>query len=164
MQGNQENYQQINPTVDNNVSCQQSNQQPTTNQGSQPVVAPQETPAVDNAQQPTQDKFKDAQAKAQKKAQDAQVQQQNEDVVKNFVSAFQQEYSKDESLKGSVESEVKYIESLINIQNKDEVILKLLEASVEKIEQQKKKSLEIQKEKEEIQKIIGYTDTIKKID
>jgi hypothetical protein len=164
MQGNQENNQQVNPTVDNNVSGQQSNQQPMTNQGSQPVIAPQETPAVDNAQQPTQDKFKDAQAKAQKKAQDTQVQQQNEDVVKNFVSAFQQEYSKDESLKGSVESEVKYIESLINIQNKDEVILKLLEASVEKIEQQKKKSLEIQKEKEEIQKIIGYTDTIKKID
>lgn len=164
MQSNQENNQQVNPTVDNNVSGQQGNEQPTTNQESQPIVAPQETPAVDNAQQPTQDKFKDAKAKAQKKAQDVQAQKQNEDVVKNFVSAFQQEYSKDESLKESVASEVKYIESLMNAQHKDEVILKLLEASVEKIEQQKKRSLEILKEKEEIQKIVGYTDTIKKID
>ena len=160
MQSAQENNQQVGTPVDNNVNV--------AGQEGQTTAPTQETPAVDNAQptptqQPVQDKFKDAQVKAQKKAQETQV-QKNDDVVKNFVSAFQQEYSSDESLKGSVENEVKYIESLMNIQNKDEVILKLLESSVEKIEQQKKKQEELQKEREAIQKIVGYTDTIKKID
>ena len=163
MQDVQVNNQQ---SVDVNVQGQQP--QATDNQGSQqatPVATPQVDATIITEQviQQPQNNFKEAQSKAKQKVNEP-IQQNNNDVVKSFIDSFQQEYGKDEILKTNVESEVKTIQSFVNMKDKDEVMLSLLNQSVEKIEQIKKRQAEIQKEKEEIQKIVGYTEIIKKID
>lgn len=160
---------QINDQQGVDVNAQGQQPQATDNQGSQQQATTSvftqqvdnATPIVEPANQ-TQNNFKEAQAKAKQKVNEPQ--EKNNDVVKSFIDSFQQEYGKDEILKTNVESEVKTIQSFVNMKDKDEVMLSLLNQSVEKIEQIKKRQVEIQKEKEEIQKIVGYTEIIKKID
>lgn len=161
---------QVNNQQSIDVNAQGQQPQATDNQGSQQQTTPSvsisqvdnTTPITEQVNQ-TQNNFKEAQSKAKQKVNEP-TQQNNNDVVKSFIDSFQQEYSKDEILKTNVESEVKTIQSFVSMKDKDEVMLSLLNQSVEKIEQIKKRQAEIQKEKEEIQKIVGYTEIIKKID
>lgn len=150
--------QDVNDTVNVDTAAPQ---QVVQQDASSAPAAQQDVPVADPVKQ-TQNSFKDAQAKAKQKI--SEQQNKNNDVVKSFIDSFQQEYGKDEILKDNVDNEVKAIQSLLNMKDKDEVMLSMLNQSVERIEQVKKRQAEIQKEKDEIQKIVGYTEIIKKID
>ena len=116
------------------------------------------------AKQP--DDFKAIQTKVKQKTTQKTTPQDTpkEDLIKSFINSFQKEYETDETLKNQVAKEIQAIKLFDNEKNKEEVLFGLLEKSVEKIEQTKKRQLEIQKENEDIQKITGYTAIIKKIE
>jgi len=107
--------------------------------------------------------FKQAQAAASDKL-NKQLQKKSEDVVSSFIDQFQKAYGSEEVLKAKVDNEVNKIKGLTQLKDKNEVILSLLNTSVEKLENSKKKISEINKEKSEIQSITGYTEILKKIE
>lgn len=153
MDNTQENNQQVDITVNNNaLATQQTTTTATVNETTAPIIP-----------QPSVNEFQAAQEKAKQKLAEDQS-KNNNNVLKNFIDSFQAEYGKDETLKNNVDAEIKSIQSMVNMKDKDEVLLSYLNQSIEKMEQIKKRQVEIQKEREEIEKITGYTEIIKKID
>lgn len=160
------NTQQIDANQTTQASVVQDTQQPSDQSQVTQVqdvnTQPQAQQNLQNDIAPTQinTNFKDIKNKVQKKSSETN----NDDKIKQLINAYKEEYDQDEFLKQEVSNDTKQLESVLSLKNKDEIMLKLLESSVEKTEERKKHKEKIQNEISEIQKVTGYTEVFKKID